>query len=162
MPEPRLRYSARALVVDRDGRVLLDRSVRPDGISIWFAPGGGVEEGESVMQALHRELLEETGLVLDVDPPHVWRQRVLEQHLFDGFDGLVNDYFLVRCDAFEPAGTLTPEQLRAEWLEEHRWWSAAEIMAYEGDHLFGPRDLAALLSALLRDGPPAEPLAIGL
>lgn len=162
MSELRLRHSARALIVDPAGRVLLGRSVLSDGVSLWFTPGGGVEAGESVLQALHRELTEETGLVLDADPPHVWQQRVIARDHIAGFDGVVNDYFLVRTAAFDPVGSLTPDQLRAEWLHEHRWWSAAEIAAYGGDALFGPRDLANLLTALLKDGPPREPLHIGL
>ncbi len=162
MSELRLRHSARALVVDPVGRVLLFRSVLPDGVNLWFTPGGGIEPGESVLQALHRELVEETGLVLDADPPHVWRQRVVAANHVPDFDGAVNDYFLVRTGAFDPLGALTPEQMLDEWLHEHRWWSAAEIAAYEGDALFGPRDLARLLSQLLRDGPPSMPLQIDI
>ncbi len=138
------------------------RSVLSNGVNLWFTPGGGVEQGESIMQALYRELAEETGLLLGDDPPHVWRQRVVARDHVPGFDGVVNDYFLVRTCEFDPVGTLSAEQLLAEDLHEHRWWSTEEIEAYEGDALFGPRDLAALLRTLLRDGPPARPLAIGI
>ncbi len=157
-----LRHSARALVVDPAGRVLLFRSVLPDGVSLWFTPGGGVQAGESVLSALRRELAEETGLALDADPPLVWQQRVVEPDHIAGYDGVVNDYFLVRTDAFVPVGTLTAEQLLAEDLHDHRWWSVPEIAAYNGDALFGPRDLARMLSELLRSGPPDEPLSIGI
>ncbi len=162
MPGPHLRHSARALIVDPVGRVLLFRSVLPDGLSLWFTPGGGVDPGESALQALHRELAEETGLVLDADPPHVWRQRVVARDHMPGFDGVVNDYFLVRAPAFDPAGTFSPAKLLAEDLHEHRWWSSAEIAAYQGDAVFGPRDLPGLLVTLLQEGPPGEPLLIGI
>ncbi len=58
--------SACALVVDGRGRVLLARRARDPARGRWDAPGGFVEEGESALAALRRELLEETGL--EVEP----------------------------------------------------------------------------------------------
>jgi 8-oxo-dGTP pyrophosphatase MutT (NUDIX family) len=59
------RVAARA-VIQRDGRLLLLRS-GPDG-DVTF-PGGGVEEGETLHQALSRELVEECGRqVIDCGP----------------------------------------------------------------------------------------------
>ncbi|MGW3789820.1 NUDIX domain-containing protein [Micromonospora arida] len=75
-----LRRSARAIVVDEDDRVLLLRLAIPDPagtIVVWITPGGGLEDGETPLAALRRELHEEAGLALDVDPPQVWRQEIV-------------------------------------------------------------------------------------
>lgn len=57
---PRLTLGVRALVVDEEQRVLLVRHSYRDG---WFLPGGGVKTEESLVDAIARELREETGLV---------------------------------------------------------------------------------------------------
>jgi ADP-ribose pyrophosphatase YjhB (NUDIX family) len=51
-----------AVVLDPSGRVLLIRRARPPGLGSWTLPGGRVEEGESLQQAVVRELREETAL----------------------------------------------------------------------------------------------------
>ena len=54
-----------ALITDEAGRVLLLRR-RPDDFldGLWELPGGGVEPGEGLEDALRREVLEETGLTV--------------------------------------------------------------------------------------------------
>ncbi len=53
-------------IVSKDGQVLLlQRSQSEDFPGMVEIPSGGVEEGESLMQALSRELMEETGLQID-------------------------------------------------------------------------------------------------
>jgi len=49
-------------VLIRDGRVLLIRRGKPPLYGRWVVPGGTVELGESLEQALVREMREETGL----------------------------------------------------------------------------------------------------
>lgn len=60
----RLVPAASAVVLDNDGRVLLHRRTDSD---LWSLPGGGVELGESVAQAVVREVQEETGLDVEID-----------------------------------------------------------------------------------------------
>ena len=61
--EPRIRVSA---VLRWNGRVLLCRHEKP-GKEYWLLPGGGVKAGESLLQALVRELKEEIGIVHEDD-----------------------------------------------------------------------------------------------
>jgi ADP-ribose pyrophosphatase YjhB (NUDIX family) len=56
--EPRVRVSA---ILRWKGRVLLCRHEKP-GKEYWLLPGGGVNGGESLVDALHRELAEEIGI----------------------------------------------------------------------------------------------------
>ena len=55
---PRIRVAALIL---HQNRVLLIRQEKA-GRAYWLLPGGGVNSGESLTDALHRELLEEVGL----------------------------------------------------------------------------------------------------
>jgi 8-oxo-dGTP diphosphatase len=56
--EPRIRVSA---ILRWHDRVLLCRHEKP-GKEYWLLPGGGVNSGESLVTALHRELAEEIGI----------------------------------------------------------------------------------------------------
>ncbi len=59
-----LRPGVAAFICDREGRVLLQR--RSDN-HLWGLPGGSVEIGESIHDAIVREVREETGLTVEVD-----------------------------------------------------------------------------------------------
>jgi 8-oxo-dGTP pyrophosphatase MutT (NUDIX family) len=69
---PVMLCGASVIVVDDDGRILLQR--RTDN-GCWGYAGGAVEMGEKVEDAARRELFEETGLIAD------------ELHLIDAFSG---------------------------------------------------------------------------
>lgn len=112
--------------------------------------------------ALRRELLEETGLVLDADPVHVWHQEVVAPGLADGYDGLANDYFLVRTARFDPRGALTEADLAAEHITGMRWWRYEDIAGYAGNDIFSPRDLATPLAPLIAGDIPGTPVELGL
>ncbi len=56
--QPRIRVAA---LLQWEDRILLCRHEKP-GKEYWLLPGGGVNGGESLVDALHRELLEEIGI----------------------------------------------------------------------------------------------------
>ena len=58
-----IRPSVCAVIINDNNEILLEQ--RSDN-QLWGLPGGGVEIGESVTQALHREVIEETGLKIKI------------------------------------------------------------------------------------------------
>jgi 8-oxo-dGTP diphosphatase len=61
--EPRIRVSA---ILRWEGRVLLCRHEKAGRGAYWLLPGGGVNGGESLVEALKRELEEEVGVGEDL------------------------------------------------------------------------------------------------
>ena len=55
-----------AVIHDERGRVLLVRRAHEPGAGLWSVPGGRIEASESAMQAVAREVREETGLTVSV------------------------------------------------------------------------------------------------
>ena len=68
---PQLAVSA---AIFRDGRILLVRRARSPAKGFYSLPGGRVEFGESLHQALHREVDEETGLKIAILGLAGWRE----------------------------------------------------------------------------------------
>jgi 8-oxo-dGTP pyrophosphatase MutT (NUDIX family) len=78
---PTVRHTARVVLFDENGRVLLAR-FEYDGKRWWAAPGGGLERAETHEEAARREIREETGLDLQNLGPWSWTR----EHVFR-FDG---------------------------------------------------------------------------
>ncbi|MFF4161413.1 NUDIX hydrolase [Streptomyces sp. NPDC001678] len=54
-----------AVIADNDGKVLLLHRPADDYLGgLWELPSGGVDDGETLVEALHREVAEETGLTV--------------------------------------------------------------------------------------------------
>ena len=123
------RRAGRVLLLDRAGRVLLLHGGDParPGTRWWFTPGGGLEPGETTVEAAARELFEETGLRCEpagLGAP-VWHE--VTEFEFDGNAYRQDqDFYVLRVAEWQvdTAGMDATEQLT---ITEHRWWSAAEI-----------------------------------
>lgn len=160
-----LRTSARVILLDDDGAVLLFCGSDPaitDGTAPrwWFTVGGQADPGEPLAHTAARELAEETGLRVPPDAllGPVWRRESVIH-----FNGAVmaseEFYFLHRTRRFEPSPAgRTP--LERRYIHGHRWCDAVVIdrLAAAGQRVY-PRDLPILLeeAALLVDDPAAHP-----
>jgi 8-oxo-dGTP pyrophosphatase MutT (NUDIX family) len=154
----RIREAVRAVILDGDQRVLLVRFEFPTR-TVWALPGGGVDPGETDVEALRRELIEEVGLHGAGIGAHLWNRLHVFPFVNGRFDGQRERVHLVRVSSgFEPRPAFTVEQLRAEYLFEIRWWTMAELQAAASSDSFitAPKALITLLDDLLQNGPPAS------
>jgi mutator protein MutT len=110
-----------AVVVDHD-RLLLVRRGRGPAAGTWSVPGGRVESGETLAEAVTRELLEETGIEGVCGPLLGWAERIDESEHYVILDFEVT---LVGNDQPE-AGDDAAE---AQWVELH---DVAELHLAEG------------------------------
>ena len=124
----RLRRKVRALVINEHGEVLL---VRPHGYreGEWTLAGGGVEDGESPVEAMRRELAEELGIWLEaeidelpVSNRFVYTAEYKSRRKLD-HDG--QDAVMFACRV----GSDTAFVLQTEELADARWFAANEASA---------------------------------
>jgi 8-oxo-dGTP pyrophosphatase MutT (NUDIX family) len=155
------RPSARLILLDGQDRLFLFKVHQPTVYDpadphfdpFWIMIGGLVDPGEAFADTAVREAREETGLVVD-DVRWVWsRERVMQWR-----DRRVlhrERFFLgrTRTTAVDTSGL---DEKEKSWTLDHRWWRADEIVA--SAERFEPKDIGARLTALLRNGPPAEPI----
>lgn len=108
-----------ALVSDGDGRVLLARTTKWRGL--WGVPGGKVDWGETMLDAVAREFREETGLILRDIQYAQTQEAVLSPEFHKPSHMLLFDYF-ARTDRTE----ITPN----EEIEEWAWVTLEEAASY--------------------------------
>jgi ADP-ribose pyrophosphatase YjhB (NUDIX family) len=89
-----------AFVFDAQGRVLVVERGKPPGEGLWSVPGGRLERGETLAQAVAREVREETGLIVEVGS-----LACVIERMGDDFHFVILDYLARRIGGELAAGS---------------------------------------------------------
>jgi ADP-ribose pyrophosphatase YjhB (NUDIX family) len=107
-------YLAVSAAIFRDGQVLIVRRARPPAHGLYTLPGGVVELGETLEQAVVREIREETALAIEPVELVGFRQAIVRDAT-----GRVERHFVILPFAARFLGgeiALNEELAEAQWL----------------------------------------------
>ena len=117
-------------VAVRDGALLLIRRGSPPGEGLWSVPGGRVQRGETLAEAVRRELEEETGLDGEVGETVGWTELIGRRRHY-----VVVDFWVTVASRATPiAGT---DAADAAWvsLDELAEWELVDgLLEFLADH----------------------------
>jgi 8-oxo-dGTP diphosphatase len=116
---PHRPYLAVSAAIERDGKVLVVRRARNPALNLYTLPGGAVEAGETLHQAVVREVREETQLAIEPVALAGHREVIVR----DG-QGRAKCHFVVLSFA---ARWLAREPVLNEELDDARWLAPAEL-----------------------------------
>ncbi|HIG41329.1 MAG: NUDIX domain-containing protein [bacterium] len=148
------RPAARVLMIDESDRVLyLQACEKSSGRVFWVLPGGGLEHQESFEDAAIREVMEETGIEIELGPC-LWTRHHVYQWM-----GKNHDQFEVFFASHVVASGLVPAQ-PDDYVVGHRWWSLSQLTA--SSESFAPTKIASLLAPILKGRYPVEAFDCGV
>jgi 8-oxo-dGTP diphosphatase len=116
---PQRPFLAVSAAIVRDGKILVVRRARPPANGLYTLPGGVVEVGETLTDAVVREVREETSLAVEPVALAGFRETVVR----DGSDR-VQRHFVILCFA---ARWRAGEPVLNEELSEAHWLDPAEL-----------------------------------
>ena len=116
---PQRPYLAVSAAIVRDGKVLVVRRARKPALNLYTLPGGAVEAGETLQQAVIREVHEETQL--SIEPVALAGNREV---IMRDAQGRVERHFVILCFA---ARGLAGEPILNEELDDARWLAPPEF-----------------------------------
>jgi 8-oxo-dGTP diphosphatase len=120
---PQRPFLAVSAAIVRDGKILVVRRARAPARGLYTLPGGVVEVGETLVEAVAREVLEETGMTVEPVALAGFREAVAR----DAQDR-VERHFVILCFA---ARWRAGEPVLNEELDEARWLDPAELAGLE-------------------------------
>ena len=139
---PQRPYLAVSAAIMRDGKLLVVRRARKPAQNLYTFPGGVVEAGETLTDALTRETAEETALTIEPLGLAGHREAIIRDA-----QGRVERHFVILCYA---ARWLAGEPKLNEELDDARWVTLDEIADLRTTD--GLADIAAAAVAMLGEG----------
>ena len=134
---PQRPFLAVSAAIVRDGKVLAVRRARNPALHLYTLPGGAVEAGETLMQAVSREVREETSL--KIEPVALAGHREV---IARDAQGRVERHFVILSFA---ARWRSGEPVLNEELDDARWLDPAELSG-----LRTTEGLAEIVAAAIR------------
>jgi len=112
-------YLAVSAAILRDGKVLVVRRARKPALNLYTLPGGVVEAGETLHEALIREVREETQLTIEPVALAGHREVIMRDA-----GGWAQRHFVILSFA---ARWISGEPMLNEELDDARWLAPAEL-----------------------------------